>query len=356
MVTDLVWLPSGKQLLLLFFGVWNGVRDPGGQIGVMSVDSGDFRQITNDLMPHGGISPSADGTTIATLLQQSGSEVGFYDATGNTLISTSHLPQRRGNLVWLNEDQVLGSFPWFTTLRRDTGEVADIELHFPSSVRSNGTWSSDSSNTTPAVCPDDQLLVTGTINEVDQLFFIDAHGQYVKTLVKTRGDAMFCNAENNIAYYAEGKPPDRFIWSLPLAGGTPHKLMSISPKAPIVYARDGRNAAYVLDDAGKSTATVINLDQRKVTTELPLVDHGPETLPHFTPDGKALAYVEQGKQGFALALQPLDGSPSRLLTTWFKSSILDFGWSPSGKSLAILWDRSTSDAAVITDQSKKPRE
>jgi Tol biopolymer transport system component len=111
-----------------------------------------------------------------------------------------------------------------------------------------------------------------------------------------------------------------------------------------------------LDDAGSSKATIISIEQRKVVKELSLANHVKGTLPHFTPDGHALAFVEEQKQGFALAVSPLEGSAPRLLTTWFKASILDFGWSPSGKTLAIMWDHSTSDAALITDKSTKPRD
>jgi hypothetical protein len=63
--------------------------------------------------------------------------------------------------------------------------------------------------------------------------------------------------------------------------------------------------------------------------------------------------VKEGDQGFALIARPLDSSPTRTISAWFKKPIQDFGWSPSGKSLAILLDRSTSDVAVITDKSAK---
>jgi len=112
----------------------------------------------------------------------------------------------------------------------------------------------------------------------------------------------------------------------------------------------------VLKNEGHTVATVISLEQRKVVRELPLANQAEGTLPHFAPDGKSLAFVEQQEQGFALAVQPLDGSAPRILTTWFKNPITDFGWSPSGKKLAILSERSTSNVALITDTSTKPKE
>lgn len=355
-ITNVSWLPSGKQLVLTFVRSYSGACDPGNQIGLISIDSGDFRQITNDLISHSGITSSADGKTIATLLQQSSSEVGFYDPTGGTLLSTSRLSRRAEKLVWLDEDRSLAYDPWIATLRRNNGEVADVKLMFPSTVHEHRFWSSTSSNTTPAGCPNSQLLLTGSIDGVDQLYLVDSHGQFVRTILKTRGDAVFCDHDNKLAYYSDADSKDPSIWSVPLAGGASRKLMSIPNVAPIVYSIDGKNAAYVLDDAGSSKATIISIEQRKVVKELSLANHVKGTLPHFTPDGHALAFVEEQKQGFALAVSPLEGSAPRLLTTWFKASILDFGWSPSGKTLAIMWDHSTSDAALITDKSTKPRD
>jgi Tol biopolymer transport system component len=196
------------------------------------------------------------------------------------------------------------------------------------------------------------------LSDEHQVYLMDEHGQYVRSLVKAKADAIFCDSTRKVAYYAAGEAGDeknRAIWSVPLAGGTPQKLMPLSHVASMVYSADGTRAAYIVREGDKATATIIDLDRRSVAREIPLADVAPGTLPHFTPDGKVLAFVEQQPQGFALAAQPLDGTPARLITTWFKSPILDFGWSPGGKTLAILWDRSTSDAAVIEDTSKESR-
>jgi serine/threonine protein kinase len=349
------WLPSGKQLLLLFSKSFSGVRDPGKQIGILSIGSGDFRQLTTDMIDHSGVALSANGTTIATLVQQDGSEVGFYDQSGARLISSARLPRRANSLVWLDDDRALTKDPFMGTIRRDNGEFTDMELIFPMRAGYQ-LWSSDTLNTSPAVCPDGQFILTGSVGGIEQLYLVSSRGQMVRTIVKIRGNGVFCDQEHQLVYYADANSGDPSIWAVPLAGGTPHKLMSIPHVAPIVYSNDGKLAAYVLDKAGSSTATIINLDEHKAVRDLPLTGRAQGTLPHFNHDGSALAFVEQQKQGFALVSQPIDGSAPRLLTSWFKDSISDFEWAPSGKTLAIMWDRSTSDVALITDKSAKDRD
>ena len=352
--SHLTWLPSGRELLVLYYRSYFGVRDPGDQVGVLSLGSSELHPITNDLTPHSGVAVSADGSTIATLLQQSSGEVGFYEPSGSKMTSTARLPRRVNRIVWLDEARVLASDPWLVTVQRENGEVAEFPLEFPPSIPYHGMWSSSASNTSPAICANGQILFTGSLGDDNQLYLVDPHGQFVRALVKTRADAMFCDSANQMAYYADGDEKNRAIWSLPLAGGAPRKIMSLAKAAPMVHSGNGALVAYVIHEGEKATATIVNLNQHAVVRELRLANHAYDTLPHFTPDGKALAYVEQQPQGYALAAQPLDGAPVRVLTLWFKTPVLDFGWSPQRKTLAILWDRSTSDAALIKDTSKKP--
>ena len=218
-----------------------------------------------------------------------------------------------------------------------------------------GLWTNQDFNTAPAVCQDGDLILTGSVGGVQQLYVVNSHGQFLNTLVKVHGAGMFCDAGNKFAYYSAGNSRDPSIWRVPLAGGPPFKLMSLSHQAPVVYSSDGKLAAYVVDDASRATATIINIDRRSIVRELQLINHARGTLPHFTRDGNALAFVEQQKQGFALVLQPIDGLEPRVLTALFKDPISDFGWSPSGNNLAIMWEHATSDVALIKDTATSSR-
>ncbi len=343
------WLPSGGQLLSVFSRTYSGIR-PGDQIGLISAGSGNFRQLTNDTIDHSGLALSADGSRFATLIRQSHSEVGFFDPKGVKSISAAHLPRTLSSLVWSDEDKVLTSDPFLGTLRRDNGTFADIDLVFPAGTHDWVLWDS----ATPAVCPDGDLILAGIVGGVQQIYLVNSHGLFLRTLVKTLGSGMFCDKENELVYYSDINSKDSSLWAVPLAGGVPRKLMPVPRDAPIVYSADGKFAAYMVDNGGRTTATIINLDRHRGVRDLPLVNHAQNTLPHFTPDGDALAFVEQQKEGFALALQPIDGSEPRILTSRFKDPISDFGWSPSGKTLAVMWEHATSDVLLVKDKSAKP--
>jgi DNA-binding winged helix-turn-helix (wHTH) protein/Tol biopolymer transport system component len=351
-VEALTWLPSGKEFLVLFQKAsYSGVRNPGDQFAALSL-TGKFRQITNDMMPHSGISLSTNGRSVATLVQQGNSEISIFDSAGVTLSSTARFPRDMQTVNWVGDDRLFAFDPWPVSLRLDTGEVSDIALKFPAEVQEHGSWSSSEVNSTSASCSSDRILIAGDLDGVDQLYLIDTNGQFVKTLLKTWANSMFCSQGAGLVYYVDRSVNDPAIWSMRLADETTQKVMPLSHFVPVVYSSDGKQAAYVSEQGDRATAVIIDLNQHKIAGQVPLPGFVHGSLPHFTPDRRSVAFVKQEKNVFTLALAPLDGSTPRPFPKSFDKAILDFGWSPSGKRLAILWDASTSDGAVLTDDTK----
>jgi Tol biopolymer transport system component len=70
---------------------------------------------------------------------------------------------------------------------------------------------------------------------------------------------------------------------------------------------------------------------------------------HFTPDGKALAFVVQEKGVDNVWVEPLDGTTAHPITNFASEEILDFRWPPDGKSLAVLRFNSSSDVVLMRD-------
>jgi Tol biopolymer transport system component len=197
------------------------------------------------------------------------------------------------------------------------------------------------------------MILSEWLDDEYQLFLNDSRSQFLRTLVKTQGNYMYCNQAANLAYYSapESGSDRTFLWSVPLSGGQAARLMAIPNAGPLAYSNDGKYAVYAAGDSSNSTGRLIDIAQRKVVKEFVLANYVPYTLPHFTPDGKAIAFITQLDDGFGLAFEPLSGEKIYFAPTRSKAPILDFGWSPSGKSLAILTDHSTSDVAILTDLS-----
>ena len=74
--------------------------------------------------------------------------------------------------------------------------------------------------------------------------------------------------------------------------------------------------------------------------------------PRLTPDGKAVVSSIRHAGKDSLWIQPLDGSPGRLLVGPVEGTIRDYQFSPNGKSLAILEVQRPSDAVLLHDTAK----
>jgi Tol biopolymer transport system component len=70
----------------------------------------------------------------------------------------------------------------------------------------------------------------------------------------------------------------------------------------------------------------------------------------FSPDGKAIAYATDDKGVGNVWLQPIDGSPGRPLTNFTSDRIVEFRWSPDGKSLAVTRSHGVSDVVLLREK------
>ena len=77
------------------------------------------------------------------------------------------------------------------------------------------------------------------------------------------------------------------------------------------------------------------------------------SFPGFAPDGKAAVVTVVSKGSNALQYQPIDGSPTHLLTEPTHEGQTGFAWSPSASKLAVLQSRRSSDVVLITDLTGK---
>lgn len=79
---------------------------------------------------------------------------------------------------------------------------------------------------------------------------------------------------------------------------------------------------------------------------------GPVT---FTADGKAVAYTVRDRGADNIWVQLLDGSPGHQITHFTSGEIAGsgqagFGWSPDGKTLAVLHPHTSSDIVLLRVQ------
>jgi serine/threonine protein kinase len=344
--TDLAWLPDGKHLVALYYKR----HTDRGQIGIVGAAAGDFHPLTNDVNAYSQLAVSADGKTLATVLTNQDSSLAYYKGEGGAMISSSPLRVSPSEVSWTDEDHLV-----LTT--RGAG-VSKVD-------RASGTVQAiDTGDIDTGVyvntCPNGTILFTGIPKGGAQtrLFRMNSDGSGLAQLTSS-GIARipFCSPDSKTAYInlrdrATGTSPSNF-WSVPVAGGAPHQELGGMAKATFgffILSPDAKLAMVEtnLSSLDNATVSIIDVSTGQILRQLPRDTSVLGTV-SFSPDSKALVRIVALNGGSALLYQPIDGSPTHVLLGPTHEELTDFSWSPSGKLLAVLQLRKSSDVVLIKD-------
>jgi eukaryotic-like serine/threonine-protein kinase len=340
---DLAWLPDGKHLVALYY---KGHTDRG-QIGIVGLAAGDVHPLTNDVNAYSKLAVSADGKTLATVLTNQDSSLAYYKGDGGTMISSTPLRISPTLLAWIDEDHLVlaASRAGISKVERASGSLQPIDTgDIDTGVYVN-------------TCPNGVILFTGIPKGGGEtrLFRMNSDGSGITQLTSS-GIARipFCSPDSQTAYFnlrdrATGSASITF-WSVPLSGGTPHQELNALNKAiGFVISPDAKLALVVNErDLDHDTASIVDVKTGQVLRQLSL-DRSGLGMMSFSGDGKGVVRNVTINGGNALQYIPIDGSATHLMLGPTHEELSSFRWSPSGKLLAVLQQRKSSDVVLIKD-------
>lgn len=339
--TNLVWAPDGRHLITLY----SKPDTDHFQIGIVTVPSGEFHTLTNDVNSYSQPSISADGRTLATILTNVDSDIAWYKGEGGAPVSTTPLRAAAREIAWTDEDHLVFDAPYMAigTIDRLTGSLRNFDMGeiYPGPGIS--------------VCPDGHVLFSGVPKGQEEysIIRVDADGGNPVQLT-TKGIAYlpFCSSDSSTVYFSVTEPPRQAsLWAMPLGGGAPRPLYpgeKLSSGA--FFSKDGRLASWetVLPNS-KITWKVLDLASRKVVHDV-VLDQSDYGRLHYSQDERALVYPVLRNGERTLLYQPFEGPGQHTLIDPVPDTISDFAWSPSGRQLAVLRVKSSSDVVLIKDR------
>ncbi|MGB9335059.1 MAG: hypothetical protein WCB14_08640 [Candidatus Acidiferrales bacterium] len=348
-----IWLPDGRGLLVQYQRAGAGQTQT--QIAFVSYPGGQFHTITNDTNSYDTLTLSSDAKTLATV--QSKQSYMLYAIPAATMGAAmgAELPSP---VMPLQREEIVG-FSWAGNDGFYLAEQGQI-VRVSAKGSSRTTVFSNDTMIAVSACPDGRTLLVargGTKNETE-IWRMNSDGTNAKQLSDTEwAFTPECSRDSRWVYFSDFISSR--VFRAPADGGITETL----PGTPIPHALIAGENIDVSPD-GRSLAFLAVFDEPNWGHKIAVlpVDAGPQPQirwldphpgigngPRFTPDGKALIYpiIQNGIGN--LWLQPLDGSPGRRITSFKTDTIADFRFSPDGKSVGVLSQRTEADVVLLRD-------
>jgi serine/threonine protein kinase/Tol biopolymer transport system component len=336
--TTLGWMPDSRHLLALYYKQ----HADRAQIGLVTVPSGEFHSVTNDVSLYSQVAISGNGRTLATVLTNIDSSIALYGPDGGEPISILPLRIMPSTIAWATEGRLLYAAGGLGigTIDRTTGSVQS----FDTGEIAPGDFI--------ASCPDGHILFTGFPKggSEPRLFRMNADGGGIVQLTTSGfARAPSCSANSQKAYFSMGSDVNVSLWSIPVAGGTPTQLVRPVNYAVAAVSHDGTRAALFAVRENKFCAIITDLATGQMQPPF-FIDQSLANFAEISPDGRAIVSDALRNGGITLLYQPLDHSTPHALFNPAPEAIQGFDWSPSGKQLAVARVKSSSDVVLIRDQ------
>ena len=344
----LLWAPDAQGLLVLYRDMDSSTR----QIAYVSYPAGKFYHITNDLNAYSGISISADGKNIGTVVVPLEIALEIYPAgridDGTKAISLSDAYWAD----WISDDQIVfaNQEHELVSFSLKSGEKTPLLLD-------HTLLSYD-----PEACGPRSIVFTGVpqSNTADtHIYAFDLPEGTPRQLTFGKSDQyMRCTPDGKLLVYYTFD--DHSIRRLALPGGQPETLVSADrrPYNQFDITADGKQLLVKLGRPGTEATpdstqlAFLSVDNGQVTKRIS-VNSVPEYFA-LTPDGKAIGYLTRERGVLNIWLQPIAGGPPSRLTDFHLSNgtsqrIGSFAWSHDGKHLAMVRIFGKGNVVVLRD-------
>jgi serine/threonine protein kinase len=346
-IGQMAWLGNGRGFLYLAY-------EPavaGGQIYYASFPEGKVKRLTNDLtryaLPVLSITP--DSSAIAAVQMQD--SYGIFIASlehpedGKQVISTGFVGE---HVRWLTGGKLL--------FNRDHGKMIVSDL--------DGTHTQQIMDIfAPVEACGKYLVYTRTADANPLIFRSDLDGKNEKPLMGEPPEySQSCPVSGETVYFVQ---PAKGISRVPVQGGSGQAVSISRDKgrmAAIVSPDEkmilGIDVAFSEGEASKtpnqmrifslSTGTLIS--QFDIPTAADPTSYNNQFVDrNWTPDSRAVAYLDTKDGATNVWSQPVSGGPPMQLTHFTSDRMMSFDFSPDGKQIVYSRGHSSSDAVRITN-------
>ena len=348
-VVEIQWSRDDRVLFVMHGQT--GASGLKSQIGFLRETGGEIEPITRDFNRYATLTVSADGKTLATVLDRS-------EATVFVLSDSGHgFGEPRSVLSQANEFDDWSSLRWSGDGNLLLNNFAHL-LKVGVDGKNQRELLGDPSGRmyAPSSCGPNYIVLAwqrhGGANPRG-IWRANADGTGSVQLTDGKQDWWpVCSPDQKWVYYFDVR--DVKIRRVPLDGsGKPEAILNLpqgySTAAPLSVSPDGKMLAAVL------------LDRQRSEHKIALFDLGSSSPPHmldaprfwaglqFAHDGKSVVYAIAENGVANVWMQPIDGSAGRQITDFKSGQIWSLDVSPDGKNLAVLHGQFVADVVLLQE-------
>lgn len=345
-VEKVAWIGNGNGLMVVAWDPPSGVF--GGQIWHLSWPTGAAQRITNDLNDYEDVSISTDSATLATI-QETRTSFFWLETLGEPGHAIEGLsaigdPQNpHQGIGWLADGRIVYG--------KTVGGNADLWLMDADGGRQQRLTTHVEADIQPTVSADGRTIVyTSFRGNRPHLWRMDADGQNQRQLTNGGRETMpNLSADARWLFYLAAQPLQGNLWKRPLDGGEP-ELMSHLVVSRAAVSPDGKWVAGFM-------AKPANSEHARLTV-LPVNGDAPprtffargffeQNWIQWSPDSRAIRYLDHQNGVANLRSQPIDGGPSQPITHFQSDLIYRFAFSPDGRKLICERGKKTRDVVLF---------
>ncbi len=347
-VSQIVWLPDGKNLLMVAEDDTETVLNQIYQVGYAS---GAKRRVSKDFNNYESVSLTADGRTLVAVRTEQTAHLWTMPAH-----DASQLKQLTGGFEKYDGVNGLGWLPdskiFYESMPGGKQAILQIDLNGGGKQMATGGGNG-------SVSPDGRFLVYQKSGVKDNrlargLFLFDTIDGSERQLT-TGWDiwAAFSPDGKSISFIRWGEDAEMAtLRSVPVEGGAPAHLTKfltiiadISPDGKsIAVARWARaKTQIVIVPAGGGEPT------RTFDVDFAIQDRFGKRAIQWTPDGRAIDFIRENKGVSNIWRQSIDGGDPLPVTNFISDLIFNFAFSPDGQQLALSRGTINSDVVLISN-------
>ena len=327
------------------------------QVWHVAYPGGSARNITNDLdgYHHGSISLTSDSRSIVVSQEDTSARIWVANLDGSSSVAPDTLKQittgkfdGRHGLSWSPD----GRLVYVTRTRNDE----DVWVMAADGTGQRQLTDDAAFDSVPVVSPDGRhIYFDSTRTGIQQIWRMEMDGSSPQQVTQDQA----INYDPSVSpdgkwlAFASWRSGVQVLWKLPTGGGEPVRLTDSPGGRPIV-SPDGKLISCALFDAkgggqwrlavipadGGTPLKVLDLDMQRVNAPAGL---------WWTPDSRALVYVETSRGVSNVWRIPVDGGKPAQLTNFDSGQIFNLALSHDGRRLAVARGGISGDVVLISD-------